>query len=80
MAAIGKFPSAIGKMMTGKTLATNEEKLPMLWLVMMNTQKLVLVIGKLDMWSTGSDWQMTGKQLAMIIHKDCISKSLVINW
>ena len=27
MAAIGKFPSAIGKLMTGKTLATNGEEI-----------------------------------------------------
>ena len=27
-----------------------------------------------------ADWQMIGKQLAMTIHKNCISKSLVINW
>ena len=26
------------------------------------------------------DWQMIGKQLAMIVHENCISKSLVINW
>ena len=27
LAAIGKFPSAIGKLMSGKTLATNGEEL-----------------------------------------------------
>ena len=27
LAAIGKFPSAIGKLMIGKTLATNGEKI-----------------------------------------------------
>ena len=26
-----------------------------------------------------ADWQIIGKQLAMIVHKNCISKSLVIN-
>ena len=25
-----------------------------------------------------ADWQMTGNKLGMIIHKNCISKSLVI--
>ena len=27
-----------------------------------------------------ADWQMTGNKLEMIIHKNCISKSLVILW
>ena len=27
-----------------------------------------------------ADWQMIGKQLAMIVYKNCISKSSVINW
>ena len=27
MATIGKFPTAIGKLMIGKTLATNEEEI-----------------------------------------------------
>ena len=27
-----------------------------------------------------ANWQMISKQSAMIVHKNCISKSLVINW
>ena len=33
-----------------------------------------------NMGKDEANWQMIGKQSAMIVHKNCISKSLVINW
>ena len=49
LAAIDKFPSAIGKLMIGKTLATNGEEITNSMIGNDELAKLLIILGKLDM-------------------------------